>query len=88
MHNSYEKKMKNHFSEKKSIDSVEKLSKKMEYYDKLFNQVRQKPFFFLSIKKYSFKFESKFPSKTNDSTLKKPQDFSKEKKTVKEEVKL
>ena len=39
---SYEKKSKLHYSEKKNVDSVEKLSKKMEYYDKLFNQVKQK----------------------------------------------
>ena len=38
MQNSYEKRSKLHYSEKK-VDSVEKLSKKMEYYDKLFNQV-------------------------------------------------
>ena len=40
MQNSYEKRSKLHYSEKK-VDSVEKLSKKMEYYDKLFNQVIQ-----------------------------------------------
>lgn len=40
MQSSYDKKTKLHFSEKKTLDSAEKkLSKKMEYYDKLFNQV-------------------------------------------------
>lgn len=41
MYSSIEKKnqSKLHYSEKKNVDSVEKLSKKMEYYDKLFNQV-------------------------------------------------
>lgn len=48
MQNSYEKRTKLHFSEKKNVDSVEKLSKKMEYYDKLFNQVKKKKHFFTS----------------------------------------